>query len=61
MLNRILKRQDKEAVETLLCDELNFSASEAYKLLRTNLLFALPDEGKCRIIGLTSSDRKSVG
>ena len=57
MLNKILKKQDKEAVETLLCDELNFSAAEAYKLLRTNLLFALPDEGKCRVIGLTSSIR----
>lgn len=34
---------------------LSFAAAEAYKLLRTNLLFALPDEQKCRIIGLTSS------
>ena len=36
---------------------LNFSASEAYKLLRTNILFSLPDEDKCRIIGVTSSLR----
>lgn len=34
---------------------LSFAAAEAYKLLRTNLLFALPDEQKCRIVGLTSS------
>lgn len=40
----------------LLCDELNFAASESYKLLRTNLLFALPDQ-QCRIIGVTSSVR----
>ena len=40
----------------LLCDELSFAASEAYKLLRTNLLFTLPDEG-CHIIGVTSSVR----
>lgn len=39
---------------------LNFAASEAYRLLRTNVLFALPfsslsDGQKCRIIGITSS------
>lgn len=34
---------------------LNFAAAEAYKLLRTNILFALPDEKKCRVIGVTSS------
>lgn len=36
-------------------DNLNFAAAEAYKLLRTNIMFALPDEKKCRIIGVTSS------
>ena len=36
---------------------LNFSALEAYKMLRANVLFSLPDEGKCRIIGITSSIR----
>lgn len=35
--------------------DLNFAAAEAYKLLRANILFALPDEKKCRIIGITSS------
>lgn len=39
----------------LIGDRLNFAASEAYKLLRTNLMFALPDEKKCRVVGLTSS------
>lgn len=39
---------------------LNFASSEAYRLLRTNLLFALPfsslAEGEsCRIVGMTSS------
>lgn len=39
---------------------LNFAASEAYRLLRTNLLFSLPfsslKEGeKCRIVGITSA------
>ena len=39
---------------------LNFAASEAYRLLQTNLLFSLPfsslNEGeKCRIVGITSA------
>jgi len=34
---------------------LNFAASEAYKLLRTNLLFSFPAEEKCHVIGITSS------
>ena len=34
--------------------ELSFAAAEAYKLLRTNILFSLPDEEKCRVIGVTS-------
>ena len=40
----------------LLCDELSFAAAESYKLLRTNLQFALPEK-ECRIIGVTSSIR----
>ena len=43
--------------ETLLHKNLSFSATEAYKLLRTNVLFTLPDSGKCRIVGVTSSIR----
>lgn len=39
----------------MLCDKLGFAASESYKLLRTNLLFALPDEKKCRVVGITSA------
>lgn len=35
--------------------ELGFEAAEAYRLLRTNILFALPDKQKCRIIGITSA------
>lgn len=38
-------------------DQLSFSAAEAYKLLRTNLMFSLPSEQKCRIVGITSSVR----
>lgn len=34
---------------------LSFSAAEAYKLLRTNLGFSLPDQTGCKVIGITSS------
>ena len=34
---------------------MNFAASEAYKLLRTNLTFSFSDSDNCRIIGMTSS------
>lgn len=36
---------------------LEFSALEQYKLLRTNLKFTLPADQKCAIIGVTSSIR----
>lgn len=36
---------------------LSFAAAEAYKLLRANLAFSLPDNGKCKVIGVTSSLR----
>lgn len=43
---------------SMLCENLNFAAAEAYKQLRANLLFALPEqEGGCRIVGVTSSIR----
>lgn len=50
------KRQQTAPVPAeLFGKDLTFAASEAYKLLRTNLLFALPDEQKCRVVGVTSS------
>ena len=42
-------------VRTMFGPGLNFAAAEAYKLLRTNLMFSFPDERKCRIVGITSS------
>ena len=42
----------------MLGEQLNFAAAEAYKLLRANLMFALPDgEEDCRVVGVTSSVR----
>ncbi len=40
----------------IICEGMSFAASEAYKLLRTNLLFSLPEK-HCHIIGVTSSVR----
>ena len=41
--------------ETNICKNLKFTAAEAYKLLRTNLMFTLPSDKKCRVIGITSA------
>ncbi len=43
--------------EKTLHKNLEFSATEQYKLLRTNLNFTLPADQKCAIIGVTSSMR----
>ena len=40
---------------TMFGPGLNFAASEAYKLLRTNIMFSFPEEGRCHIVGVTSS------
>ncbi len=37
---------------------LDFDAAEAYRLLRTNLNFSLPDVSGCKIIGITSTLRE---
>ena len=36
---------------------LGFEGTEAYKLLRTNLKFAIPADKECKVIGVTSSLR----
>ena len=59
MLFDFLKKRKAEAFDpsVLLCNHPNFFAAEAYKLLRTNIMFTLPDEGKCRVIGVSSATR----
>lgn len=37
--------------------KLNFAASEAYKLLRTNIMFSMSDENDCKVVGITSALR----
>ena len=54
------KRQTSEVQpKELFGSEMSFAAKEAYKLLRTNLAFALSDidEGRGYIVGLTSALR----
>ena len=41
----------------MIASKMNFAASEAYKLLRTNLMFSFSTGEECRIIGMTSSFR----
>ncbi len=41
----------------LVGGNLSFAAKEAYKRLRTNLLFSFADKEGCRVIGVTSSMR----
>lgn len=57
------KKRAQEMVQYVYCKEhmlgehLHFDASEAYKLLRTNLMFSLPDTDGCRVIGMVSALR----
>ncbi len=44
-------------VKRTLHKNLEFTANEQYKLLRTNISFTLPEDVKCPIIGVTSSIR----
>jgi len=57
---RLFSRKTKTNTEawnirTMFGPNLSFAATEAYKLLRTNIMFSLPDEGECHVIGITSS------
>jgi len=42
----------------LFINNLGFAATEAYKVLRTNIMFSFSDEANCHIIGITSSVRE---
>ena len=50
-------RDNTEAwnIRTMFGPNLNFAATEAYKLLRTNIMFSFSDEEGGRAIGITSS------
>ena len=56
-INKDKKADSFESGVKALHKNLNFTATEQYKLLRTNLDFTLPQDSKCHIIGVTSSIR----
>ena len=56
LFGRSRKRADAPwNLHTMFGPYLNFAATEAYKLLRTNLMFSFSDEDQCHVIGITSS------
>ena len=52
---RLLEEMSPEEGRKFIGPNLSFAAAEAYKKLRTNLMFALPKKNKCRVIGVTSA------
>ena len=48
-------KKEGNAKPGLVGDKLSFAASEAYKVLRTKLQFSFADEGKCRVVAVSSS------
>ena len=43
--------------QSMIGPKMNFAAAEAYKLLRTNVMFSFSDADACHILGVTSSFR----
>ena len=42
---------------SMIGPKMNFAAAEAYKLLRTNVMFSFPDANVSHVLGVTSSFR----
>ena len=57
MAKKESNKADDTAMERkfMIGPKLNFASSEAYKLLRTNVMFSFPATEKCPVIGLTST------
>ena len=51
------KKVSKESLErqSMLGAAMNFATAEAYKVLRTNILFSFSESDGCKVIGVTSS------
>lgn len=43
--------------DEIIGNNMSFSLSEAFKLLRTNVSFSLPDDNECRVIGVVGAIR----
>ena len=50
-----VSKQAGSKQNALIGSQISFSASEAYKLLRTKLQFSFADDNNCRVIGLSSA------
>jgi len=59
MSKKDMKKKGAAIVQTdesaLIGKNRSFAITEAHKRLRTNVLFSLPDESECRVIGVTSA------
>lgn len=55
VIKPVTRETDDDKV--MLCEKMNFTSREAYKMLRTNLMFTLTDSPKCKKVGVTSSIR----
>lgn len=56
----LFSRKDKHRIEqwdskTMFGPDMSFAVTEAYKLLRTNLMFSFADEGRGHVVGVTSA------
>lgn len=49
------KNAEEWNIRTMFGPNMNFSTTEAYKLLRTNLMFSFSEDGKGHVIGVTSA------
>lgn len=54
MLHKSKKLKYEREVKPKFGKDLDFASTEAYKLLRTNLSFSMPDKAGAKIIGITS-------
>lgn len=53
--NKKRHQDEKWNMRTMFGPNMSFSVTEAYKLLRANIMFSFPDEGIGHVIGITSS------
>lgn len=49
------EKNEKWNIRTMFGPNLNFATTEAYKLLRTNIMFSFTETGKGHVVGITSS------
>lgn len=54
---KIFSSNSSEHHEEIIGKNMTFELSEAFKLLRTNIAFSLPDDNVCRVIGIVGAVR----